>query len=122
MNELHSHMIGVMKGGKRLEAKGIEKRMLEKNETMNRTRARRETTEMIGSLETAGTGEMPETAGNSGTRGRCGTTAEMPRRAEISEIPGPLVTPTTTGTETVETLIERRMHTRKNPGVMAETT
>lgn len=36
MNELHSLMIGVMKEGKRPEAKEIEKRTQEKNESMNR--------------------------------------------------------------------------------------
>lgn len=60
MNELHSLMIGVMKGGKRLEAKGIEKRTQEKNESMNRIRALLETTEMTENLETVGIGEMPE--------------------------------------------------------------
>lgn len=59
MNELHSLMIGVMKGGKRLEAKGIEKRTQEMNENMNKIRALLETTEMTESLETVETGEMP---------------------------------------------------------------
>lgn len=59
MNELHSLMIGVMKGGKRLEAKGIEKRTQEMNENTNKIRALLETTEMTESLETVGTGEMP---------------------------------------------------------------
>lgn len=52
-------MIGVMKGGKRLEAKGIEKRTQEMNENMNKIRALLETTEMTESLETVETGEMP---------------------------------------------------------------
>lgn len=60
-------MIVVMKGGKRLEAKGIEKRTHEKNESMNRIRALLETTEMIENLEMVGIDEMPEmleTGGN----------------------------------------------------------
>lgn len=58
MNALHSHMIGVMKGGKKLEAKGIEKRTPEKTESLNMTIG------MTENLETAGTGEILETAGN----------------------------------------------------------
>lgn len=46
----------------------------------------------------------------------------MPRRAVIPETLGLLVMPMTTGIGKVETLIERRMHIRKNPEVMAETT
>lgn len=60
-------MIVVMKGGKRLEAKGIEKRTQEKNESMTRIRALLETTEKIENLEMVGIGEMPEmleTGGN----------------------------------------------------------
>lgn len=67
MNELHSLMIGVMKGGKRLEAKGIEKRTQEMNESMNRIRALLETTEKTENLEMSGIEEMPEileTGGN----------------------------------------------------------
>lgn len=60
MSELHSLTIGVMRGGKRLEAKGIEKRTREKNESMNRIRALLETTEMTESLEMVGIGEIPE--------------------------------------------------------------
>lgn len=52
-------MIVVMKGGKRLEAKGIEKRT-EKNVSMNRIRALLETTEKTENLEMVGIGEMPE--------------------------------------------------------------
>lgn len=59
MNELHNLMIVVMKGGKRLEAKGIEKRT-EKNVSMNRIRALLETTEKTENLEMVGIGEMPE--------------------------------------------------------------
>lgn len=66
MNELHSHMIGVMKGGKRLEAKGIEKRTQEKKENMNRIRALLETTEMKENLEMVGTVVMPETLETAG--------------------------------------------------------
>lgn len=51
-------MIGVMKGGKKLEAKGIEKRIPEKSESLNTT------TGMTENCETAGTGETLETAGN----------------------------------------------------------
>lgn len=58
MNGLHSHMIGVTKGGKKLEAKGIEKRTPEKTESLNMTIG------MTENLETAGTGEILETAGN----------------------------------------------------------
>lgn len=58
MNGLHSHMIGVTKGGKKLEAKGIEKRTPEKTESQNTT------TEMTENLETAGTEEILEIAGN----------------------------------------------------------
>lgn len=58
MNELHSHMIGVTKGGKKLEAKGIEKRTPEKTESLNMTIG------MTENLETAGTGEILEIAGN----------------------------------------------------------
>lgn len=61
MNELHSLMIGVMKEGKRREAKGIEKRTQEKNESMNKIRALLETTEMTENLEMVGIEEMPET-------------------------------------------------------------
>lgn len=67
MNELHSLMIGVMKRGKRLEAKEIEKRTQEMNESMNRIRALLETTEKTENLEMFGIEEMPEileTAGN----------------------------------------------------------
>lgn len=67
MNELHNLMIVVMKGGKRLEAKGIEKRTQEKNVSMNRIRALLETTEKTENLEMVGIGEMPEmleTGGN----------------------------------------------------------
>lgn len=70
MNGRHSPMIGVTKGGKRLEAKGIEKRMHEKNASMSRIRALPETTEMTENLERVGSGEMPEileTEGNSET-------------------------------------------------------
>lgn len=76
MNELHSHMIGVMKGGKRLEAKEIEKRTQEKNENMNRIRALLEITEMKENLEMAETDVIPETletAGNSETPETSGT-------------------------------------------------
>lgn len=58
MSALHSHMIGVMRGGKKLEAKGIEKRTPEKTESQNMTIG------MTENLETAGTGEILETAGN----------------------------------------------------------
>lgn len=51
-------MIGVMKRGKKLEAKGIEKRTPEKTESLNMTIG------MTENLETAGTGEILETAGN----------------------------------------------------------
>lgn len=51
-------MIGVMRGGKKLEAKGIEKRTPEKTESQNMTIG------MTENLETAGTGEILETAGN----------------------------------------------------------
>lgn len=67
MNELHNLMIDVMKEGKRLEAKGIEKRTQEKNENMNRIKALLGTTEMTEKLEMPGIGEIPEileTAGN----------------------------------------------------------
>lgn len=60
MNELHSLMIGVMRGGKRLEGKGIEKRTQGKNESMNRIRVLPETIEMTENLEMVGIGEMPE--------------------------------------------------------------
>lgn len=46
----------------------------------------------------------------------------MPRRAVTPEILGLLVMPMTTGIGKVEMLIERKMHIRKNPEVMAETT
>lgn len=58
MNGLHSHMIGVTKGEKKLEAKGIEKRTPEKTESLNMTIG------MTENLETAATGEILETAGN----------------------------------------------------------
>lgn len=67
MNGLHSHMIGVTKGGKKLEAKGIEKRTQEKSESLNMT------TGMTENHETAETGETPETAGNLETPETCGT-------------------------------------------------
>lgn len=67
MNGLHSHMIGVTKGGKKLEAKGIEKRTQEKSESLNMT------TEMTENHETAETGETLETAGNLETPETCGT-------------------------------------------------
>lgn len=51
-------MIGVMTGGKKLEAKGIEKRTPEKTESLSTT------TGMTENLETAETGEILETAGN----------------------------------------------------------
>lgn len=60
MNELHSLMIGVMKEGKRPEAKGIEKRTQEKNESMNKIRALLETTERTENLEMVGIEEIPE--------------------------------------------------------------
>lgn len=60
MNELHSLMIGVMKEEKRQEAKEIEKRTQEKNESMNKIRALLETTEMTENLEMVGIEEMPE--------------------------------------------------------------
>lgn len=67
MNGLHSHMIGVTKGGKKLEAKGIEKRTQEKSESLNMT------TGMTENHETAETGETLETAGNLETPETCGT-------------------------------------------------
>lgn len=45
----------------RREAKGIEKRTQEKNESMNKIRALLETTEMTENLEMVGIEEMPET-------------------------------------------------------------
>jgi hypothetical protein len=57
-------MIGVRKGGKRLEEKGIEKKTQEKNENMNRIRVLLETTEKTENLEMVETGETLETAGN----------------------------------------------------------
>lgn len=59
-------MIGVMKGGKRLGAKETEKRTQEKNESMSRTRALLETTEMTENLEMVGIGETPEIRGTEG--------------------------------------------------------
>lgn len=67
MNGLHSHMIGVTKGGKKLEAKGIEKRTQEKSASPNMT------TGMTENHETAETGETLETAGNLETPETCGT-------------------------------------------------
>lgn len=67
MNGLHSHMIGVTKGGKKLEAKGIEKRTPEKSESLSMT------TGMTENHETAGTGETLETAGSLETPETCGT-------------------------------------------------
>lgn len=66
MNELHSLMIDVMKGGKILGANETEKRTQEKNESMNRIRALLETTEMTENLEMVGIGEMPEILGTEG--------------------------------------------------------
>lgn len=60
-------MTGVTKGGKKLEAKGIEKRIPEKSESLNMT------TGMTENHETAGTGETLETAGNLETPETCGT-------------------------------------------------
>lgn len=53
-----SHMTGVMKGEKKLEAKGTEKRTPEKRESLNTT------TGMTENHEIAGTGETLETAEN----------------------------------------------------------
>lgn len=68
MSGPHSHMIDAMKGGKTLEAKGkIERKKLEKNESMTRTRALLEITEMTENLEMAEIGEklgILETDGN----------------------------------------------------------
>lgn len=47
--------------------------------------------------------------------------AEKPKRAAIPEILGLLEMPMSTETVKVEIRIEKRMHTRKNPGIMAET-
>lgn len=64
MNELRSLMIGVMKGGKTLEAKGIEKRIQEKNESMSKIRALLETTGKTENLEMVVIEEIPESEGN----------------------------------------------------------
>lgn len=53
-------MIDDMNGEKRLEAKEIEKKMHEKNENMNRSRALLENTEMTEILEMVGIEEIPE--------------------------------------------------------------
>lgn len=60
MNGRHSLMIDDMNGEKRLEAKEIEKKMQEKNENMNRSRALLENTEMTEILEMVGIEEIPE--------------------------------------------------------------
>lgn len=60
MNGRHSLMIDDMNGEKRLEAKEIEKKMHEKNENMNRSRALLENTEMTEILEMVGIEEIPE--------------------------------------------------------------
>lgn len=121
MNGLHSLTIAVMKGEKKQEAKGIEKRTLERSESMSRSRAP-ETTETTESLETAATAETPETAGISGTPGRCGITAERPRRVVIPETLGQLAMLMTTETGKAEMSIGKRTRTRKNRAAMAETT
>lgn len=64
MNELRSLMIGVMKGEKTLEAKGIEKRIQEKNESMSKIRALLETTGKTENLEMVVIEEIPESEGN----------------------------------------------------------
>lgn len=60
MNGRHSLMIDDMNGEKTLEAKEIEKKMHEKNENMNRSRALLENTEMTEILEMVGIEEIPE--------------------------------------------------------------
>lgn len=60
VNGRHSLMIDDMNGEKRLEAKEIEKKMHEKNENMNRSRALLENTEMTEILEMVGIEEIPE--------------------------------------------------------------
>lgn len=50
----------------KLEAKGIEKRTQERNESMNRIRVLPETTEMTENLGMVGTGERRERLENAG--------------------------------------------------------
>lgn len=67
MSGPHSHMIDATKGGRRLEAKGIiERKKLEKNESMTRTRTLLETIEMTENLERAEIGEKPGILGTEG--------------------------------------------------------